>query len=115
ELDAQRCRVVAPIFGRDGLLGLLSLLLPGRRETSEDLLLASRGAAAAAVILARERAAAAARQELALNVLDEILDGALQSEVSLRQQARRLGHDIEAPHAAIVARLDPLVGMSAAR
>lgn len=115
ELDAQRCRVVAPIFGRDGLLGLLSLLLPARRETSEDLLLASRGAAAAAVILARERAAAAARQELALNVLDEILDGALQSEVSLRQQARRLGHDIEAPHAAIVARLDPLVGMSAAR
>ncbi len=115
DLDQHRKRVVAPIFGQDGLLGLLSLLLPGKQESPEDALLASRGAAACAVVLARERAAAAARQELALNVLDEILDGALQSEVSLLQQARRLGHDLEAPHAVIVARLDQRAGTNAVR
>lgn len=97
-----------PIIGRDGLLGILSLLLPGNQESPEDALLASRGAAACAVVLARERAAAAARQELELNVLDEILDGALRSEVSLLQQATRLGHDLGAPHVAFVARLDPI-------
>ncbi|GIW04423.1 MAG: CdaR family transcriptional regulator [Thermomicrobiales bacterium] len=115
DLDQHRKRVVAPIFGRDGLLGLLSLLLPGKQESPEDALLASRGAAACAVVLARERAAAAARQELALNVLDEILDGALQSEVSLLQQAKRLGHDLESPHAVIVARLDQRSGANAVR
>jgi purine catabolism regulator len=109
ELDEDRRRLVAPIIGRDGLLGILSLLVPGRQESPEDALLASRGAAACAVVLARERAAAAARQELELNVLDEVLDGALRSEVSLLQQATRLGHDLDAPHIAFVARLDPLV------
>jgi purine catabolism regulator len=108
ELDDTRCRLIAPIIGRDGLLGILSLLLPGKHESSEDALLASRGAAACAVVLARERAAAAARQELELNVLDEVLDGALRSEVSLLEQARRLGHDLDALHVALVARLDPL-------
>jgi hypothetical protein len=39
-------------------------------------------------------------------VLDEVLDGALRSEVSLLQQAKRLGHDLHAPHVAIVARFD---------
>jgi purine catabolism regulator len=110
ELDVDRRRLVAPIIGRDGLLGILSLLLPSNHESPEDSLLASRGAAACAVVLARERAAAAARQELELNVLDEVLDGALRSEVSLLQQAARLGHDLDAPHLAVVARLDPLVG-----
>jgi purine catabolism regulator len=114
ELDDDRRRVVAPIIGRDGLLGILSLLLPGNQESPEDALLASRGAAACAVVLARERAAAAARQELELNVLDEILDGALRSEVSLLQQATRLGYDLDAPHVAFVARLDPLSGSAAA-
>ncbi len=113
EFDQGRLRLVAPIIGRDGLLGILSLL-PGRHHSAEDALLASRGAGASAVVLARERAAAAARQELELNVLDEVLDGALRSEVSLLQQATRLGHDLEAPHLAIVARLDPLQGTSVA-
>ncbi|MEA2598833.1 MAG: PucR family transcriptional regulator, purine catabolism regulatory protein [Thermomicrobiales bacterium] len=114
ELDQERRRLVAPIIVRDGLLGILSLLLPGQQELPEDAFLASRGAAACAVVLARERATAAARQELELNVLDEVLDGALRSEVSLLQQASRLGHDLEAPHVALVARLDPLSGVSAA-
>jgi PucR family transcriptional regulator, purine catabolism regulatory protein len=102
--DAQR--VIAPIMGRDGWLGVLSLLLSGKQASAEDALLASRGAAACAIVLAREHAAATARQELELNVLDEVLDGALRSEVSLLLQAKRLGHDLEASYFALVARID---------
>jgi purine catabolism regulator len=69
-------------------------------------MLASRGAAACAVVLAREQAAASARREIELNVLDEILDGALRSEVTLLQQAKRLGHDLTQSHVAIIARID---------
>lgn len=99
-------RVVAPIIGRDGMLGTLSLVHSDEADAPEDGVLASRGAAACAVALAREQAAQTARRELELNVLDEVLDGALRSEMTLLQQAKRLGHDLTQPHVAIVARLD---------
>ncbi len=105
-LDEQWARVVAPIIGRDGLLGSLSLVVPLAAPTGTDAMLASRGAAACAVVLAREQAAASARREIELNVLDEILDGALRSEVTLLQQAKRLGHDLTQSHVAIIARID---------
>ncbi len=104
--DDRSRRVVSPITGRDGLLGVLSMLLPGNSASQQVTALASRGAAACAVVMARERAAAVARQELELNVLDEVLDGALRSEVSLLQQARLLGYDLDGPHLALVARID---------
>jgi purine catabolism regulator len=104
--DGVQYRVVSPILGRDGNLGLLSMLVGSPTAMPEERALASRGAAASAIVLAREQAAATARQELELNVLDEILDGALRSEISLIQQARRLGHALEQPHAALVARFD---------
>ncbi|MBA2276117.1 MAG: PucR family transcriptional regulator ligand-binding domain-containing protein, partial [Chloroflexia bacterium] len=112
-LNDRWLRVVAPVSGRDGLLGSLSLFVPRDGETIEDSLIASRGAAACAVTLAREQAAAGARREVELNVLDEILDGALRSEVSLLQQTRRLGHDLNEPHCALIARLDPAPGTPA--
>jgi PucR family transcriptional regulator, purine catabolism regulatory protein len=105
-LDDRFARVVAPIIGRDGLLGGLSLIVPAPQGLAIDGILASRGAAACAVVLAREQAAAGARREIELNVLDEILDGALRSEVTLLQQAKRLGHDLSQPHVAIIARID---------
>ncbi|MDQ3044822.1 MAG: helix-turn-helix domain-containing protein [Chloroflexota bacterium] len=110
ELDKRWSRVVAPVSGREGLLGAVSLLTPHGGETPEDALLTARGAAACAMVLAREWAATNARREIELNVLDELLDGALRSEVSLLQQARRLGHDLNAPHVALIARLDPVAG-----
>lgn len=99
-------RVVAPVIGRDGLLGSVSLIIPIAQVSPEDNVLASHGAAACAVVLAREQAAASVRREVELNVLDEVLDGALRSEVSLLQQARRLGHDLESPHVALIVRAD---------
>lgn len=100
-------RSVAPVIGRDGLLGSVSLFVPRGEEMVEDGLLASRGAAAAAVALSREEAALNARQEIELNVLDEILDGALRSEVSLLQQSQRLGHDLTQAYIALIARVEP--------
>jgi len=119
-------RTIAPVIGRDGLLGCLSLIGPAGGWSSDDALLASRGAAACAIVLARELASVAARREIELNVLDEVLDGALRNEATLLQQARRLGHDLEQPYrlmvidlehedaeslrAAITAALDAVVG-----
>jgi purine catabolism regulator len=106
ELDSTWSRIVAPVIGRDGLLGSVSLIVPRGRVTPEDAQVTARGAAACAVVLAREQAAATARREVELHVLDEVLDGALRSEATLLQQARRLGHDLLAAHVAVVARLD---------
>ncbi len=109
----QLLRVVAPVSGRDGLLGSVSLLVPVDEETAEDALYASRGAAACAVTMTRELAAASARREIELNVLDEILDGALRSEISLLQQVRRLGHDLDRSYCTIIARVDATPGSPA--
>jgi PucR family transcriptional regulator, purine catabolism regulatory protein len=113
-LDDDHARVAAPIIGRDGLLGGLSLIVPGPQGLPVDRVSASRGAAACAVVLAREHAAATARREIELDVLDELLDGALRSEVTLLQQAKRLGHDLTQPHVVIVARIDQ-TGVARAR
>jgi purine catabolism regulator len=106
DLDNAWSRLVAPVIGRDGLLGSVSLLVPRGRITPEDAQATARGAAACAVVLAREQAAATVRREVELHVLDEVLDGALRSETTLLQQARRLGHNFLTTHVAVVARLD---------
>lgn len=106
-------RLVAPVTGRSGLLGNVTLIMPAASERPEDTILTSRAAAAVAVTLAQEQATAHARREVELNVLDEMLDGALRSEVVLVQQAQRLGHDLNQPFCAIIARLDPAQGSPA--
>ena len=106
ELDNTWSRIVAPVIGRDGLLGSVSLIVPRGRVNPEDAQITARGSAACAVVLAREQAAATVRREVELHVLDEVLDGALRSEATLLQQARRLGHDLQAPYVVIVARID---------
>jgi purine catabolism regulator len=106
ELDNAWSRLVAPVIGRDGLLGSVSLIVPRGSATPEDAQITARGGAACAVVLAREQAAATVRREVELHVLDEVLDGALRSEATLLHQAKRLGHDLQASHVAIVARID---------
>ena len=106
ELDSAWSRLVAPVIGRDGLLGSVSLIVPRGSATPEDAQVTARGAAACAVVLAREQAAATVRREVELDVLDEVLDGALRSEATLLQQAKRLGHDLLTSHVAVIARID---------
>ena len=109
ELDSSWSRLVAPVIGRDGLLGSVSLVVPRGRGTPEDAQVTARGAAACAVVLAREQAAATVRREVELDVLDEVLDGALRSEATLLQQAKRLGHDLLSSHVAVIARIESAV------
>ncbi|HLL50097.1 MAG TPA: helix-turn-helix domain-containing protein, partial [Thermomicrobiales bacterium] len=109
ELDSSWSRIVAPVIGRDGLLGSVSLVVPRGRGTPEDAQVTARGAAACAVVLAREQAAATVRREVELDVLDEVLDGALRSEATLLQQAKRLGHDLLSSHVAVIARIESAV------
>lgn len=99
-------RLVSPVTSRPGLLGSISLLIPADDERPEDTILLSRAAAAASVTLAQEHATSAARREVELNVLDELLDGALRSEIALAQQAERLGHNLDQPFVALVARIE---------
>lgn len=106
DLDSTWSRLVAPVIGRDGLLGSVSLIVPRGRGSPEDAQVTGRGAAACAVVLAREQAAATVRREVELRVLDEVLDGALRSEATLLQQARRLGHDLLTGHVGLVARIE---------
>jgi PucR family transcriptional regulator, purine catabolism regulatory protein len=106
ELDSAWSRLVAPVIGRDGLLGSVSLIAPRGSATPEDAQVTARGAAACAVVLAREQAAATVRREVELDVLDEVLDGALRSEATLLQQAKRLRHDLLTSHVAVIARID---------
>jgi purine catabolism regulator len=110
DLDNAWSRLVAPVIGRDGLLGSVSLIVPRGRATPEDAQVTARGAAACAVVLAREQAAATVRRDIELHVLDEVLDGALRSEATLLQQAQRLGHDLLAPHLVVVARVESAAG-----
>ncbi|MGH2615067.1 MAG: helix-turn-helix domain-containing protein [Thermomicrobiales bacterium] len=109
DLDNAWSRLVAPVIGRNGLLGSVSLIVPRGRATPEDAQVTARGAAACAVVLAREQAAATVRREVELHVLDEVLDGALRSEATLLQQAKRLGHDLLSAHVAVIARMDAAV------
>lgn len=109
ELDSAWARLVAPVIGRDGMLGSVSLIVPRGSATPEDAQVTARGAAACAVVLAREQAAATVRREVELDVLDEVLDGALRSEATLLQQAKRLGHDLLSSHVAVIARIDSTV------
>lgn len=106
-IDDGWTRIVAPVSGRSGLLGNVSLLVPSGSESAEDSTYASRAATASAVALSREQAAASVRREVELNVLDEMLDGALHSEISLSQQAQRLGHDLKQDFCTLNARVDP--------
>lgn len=106
-------RLVAPVTGRNGLLGSINMLIPTQEERPEDTILLSRAAAASAVTMAQEQATTAARREVELNVLDELLDGALRSEIALAQQAERLGHNLNQVFVTIVARPDTQHGGAA--
>lgn len=86
------------------------MLIPSQEERPEDTTLLSRAAAASAVTMATEQATTAARREVELNVLDELLDGALRSEIALAQQAERLGHNLDQTFVTLVARPDTQQG-----
>ena len=101
-LGADLARVVAPVGVKEDVLAFLSVI--GRRGalTELDDVAASRGAAACAIELARERAVLEAEDRLHADLVEALLTGTYSSPEAMLTRARRLGFDLEAPHAALV-------------
>ena len=68
-------RLVAPILGREGVAGFLSLLAEPRLFGEVDRMAVARGAAACAIELARRQAAIDAQDQLQIGVVDELTYG----------------------------------------
>ncbi len=111
--------LVAPVVGREGVAGFLSLLGETRRFGEVDRLAVARGAAACAIELARRQAAIDAQDQLQIGVVDELLTSSNADLEAVRERALRLGYDLAAPHAALVFRLpaarDPAAGLDLPR
>ena len=106
ELDSTWSRLVAPVIGRDGLLGSVSLIVPRGRATPEDAQVTARGAAACAVVLAREQAAATVRREVELTSSTRCWTARCAAKRRYCSRRSGLGHDLLASHVAVVARID---------
>ena len=98
-------RLVAPIVGREGVAGFLSLLAEPRRFGEVDRMAVARGAAACAIELARRQAAIDAQDQLQIGVVDELLMGSAGDLEAVRERALRLGYDLTQAHAVIVLQL----------
>ncbi len=107
QLDLPRdlALLVAPIVGREGVAGFLSLLSETRRFSEVDRLAVARGAAACAIELARRQAAIDAQDQLQIGVVDELLSSNSADLDAVRERAQRLGYDLAAPHAVLVFQL----------
>ena len=93
ELDSAWSRLVAPVIGRDGLLGSVSLIVPRGSATPEDAQVTARGAAACAVVLAREQAAATVRREVELRRARRGARRRAAQRSDAVAAGKRLGHD----------------------
>ena len=98
-------RLVAPIAGREGVVGFLSLLGEPRRFTEVDRLAVARGAAACAIENLRQQAALDAQDQLQIGVAEELLLSNGTNLAAVRERALRLGYDLSSPYAALVFRL----------
>lgn len=98
-------RLVAPVVGRAGVAGFLSLLGDPRRFGEVERMAVGRGAAACAIELARRQAAIDAQDQLQIGVVDELLMGSATELEAVRERALRLGYDLTQPHMALVLRL----------
>ncbi|MBM4418690.1 MAG: hypothetical protein FJ033_10320 [Chloroflexi bacterium] len=105
-IEGDRERIVAPIAGREGTLGYLSIL--GRRGQLEpiDEMAVSRAAAACAADLARERAVLDVEDRLEADLIEALISGGYGSVASARARARRLRLDVDQRFGAIVFGVD---------
>lgn len=104
-------RLVAPVAGRLGVAGVISLFGEPSRLGEVERLAVGRGAAACAIELARRQAAIDAQDELQIGVVDELLMGSANEMEAVHERALRLGYDLHQPHAVIVFQLPEIRGM----
>ncbi|HEX6737105.1 MAG TPA: helix-turn-helix domain-containing protein [Vicinamibacteria bacterium] len=102
--DLGLVRLVAPVGDGRGAGAYLSLLTRPRELTERDRATVLAAAGACAIELVREHARAATREELRGDLIESLLHGDFASEEALHGRARRLGHDLALPHAALALR-----------
>ena len=103
-LPRGRSRLVAPIPGRDGVHGFVSLIGEEHELGQLDRVAVARGASACAIELDRERAVLRARDDLEGELVAALLDGSYGSEVGATERARRLGFDLGTRFSVLVIR-----------
>ena len=103
-LPRGRSRLVAPIPGRDGVHGFVSLIGEEHQLGQLERAAVARGASACAIELDRERAVLRARDDLEGELLSALLEGSYGSDAGVSERARRLGFEIDEPYSVIVVR-----------
>lgn len=102
--EARLTRLVAPISRGRAQDAYMSILARAGDLTEIDRFTILAGASAAAIELAREDASATTRDELTGDLLESLLGDDFRTEEAFRSRAKRLGHDLELPHAALALR-----------
>ena len=94
-------RLITPIVVKNVARGYLSLIGVAEELDALDTLVAEQGAEACALEMAKAKAVSTVTKQLRGEFIDALLAGRASSKET-EQWARQLGHDVAAPHAAIV-------------
>jgi len=97
-----RDRVLAVAQPRDEVLGVLSLVDPGRRAGDRELFALEHGALVLATELAHQRGLAETELRLRRDLVEDLITGT--DDVSAWARSLALGHDLHPPHQVLVAR-----------
>lgn len=103
-LPRGRSRLVAPIPGRDGVHGFVSLIGEEHELGQSERVAVARGASACAIELDRERAVLRARDDLEGELVTALIDGSYGSEPGAVERARRLGFELAERYSVLVIR-----------
>jgi purine catabolism regulator len=103
-LPRGRTRLVAPIPGRDGVHGFVSLIGEEHQLGQLERVAVARGASACAIELDRERAVLRARDDLEGELVAALVEGSYGSEAGATERAHRLGFDAGQPFSVLIVR-----------
>jgi purine catabolism regulator len=107
-------RLVAPIPGRDGVHGFVSLVGEDTQLGQMERMAVARAASACAIELDRERAVLRARDDLEGELVTALLEGSYGSEAGVAERARRLDFAVDEPFSVLVVRgLNPAASVDA--
>ncbi|HSP64714.1 MAG TPA: helix-turn-helix domain-containing protein, partial [Candidatus Deferrimicrobium sp.] len=97
-------RLVAPIPGRDGVHGFVSLIGEEHELGQRERVAVARGASACAIELDRERAVLRARDDVEGELVAALVEGSYGSDAGATERAHRLGFDVSRPFSVLVVR-----------
>jgi purine catabolism regulator len=103
-LPRGRTRLVAPIPGRDGVHGFVSLIGEEHQLGQLERVAVARGASACAIELDRERAVLRARDDLEGELVAALVEGSYGSDAGVTERANRLGFVVGDPFSVLVVR-----------